>query len=69
MLSGVRVSLKYVEEQLGRGDSTGSFISVVRASLAAYGAEAVGLHFFLLSTMDLHSTSLALSEAVPTPRL
>lgn len=69
MFSGVRASLKCAGEELGRGDSIGTFISVVRASLAVCGTAGTGLHFFPLSTVNLHFTLLALSEAVPAPRL
>lgn len=45
------------------------WISVVRASLAAYGAAGTAVHFFPLSTVNSHFTLLALSKAVPALRL
>lgn len=69
MFSDVRTSPKCVGEELGRGDSIGTFISVVRASLAACVAAGSGLRFFPLSTVTRIFTLIALSEAVPAPRL
>lgn len=69
MFSGVRASLKCVGEELGRGDSIGTFVSRVRASLGAYGTAGTRLRSFPLSTVNSHFTLFALPEAVPAPRL